>query len=157
MTDYFCDLDAGSSGDGSFASPWNSPEDVEGGGLGTGDSVYFKCGTSYSYSGTGGFSINWSGTSSSVRSHVGAYYDDGGSPETDYETVKSQITLDVEDYAEIDGPWTDSWCGSPWYNGLINVNDNEHYLYIENIRCVNSTAYGLTVDCWGPVEGFTDQ
>jgi hypothetical protein len=140
MTDYFVDLDAASSGSGTFANPWNSPENVESGGLGTGDNCYFKCGTSFSYSGSAGFTVNWSGTSSGSRSHVGAYYDDGGSPETDFATVKSQIDLAIEDYPEIQGPLTSTTvCSDFNYSALLLVTSRK-YLYIENLRLTNSNG-----------------
>lgn len=48
-TKYYVDLDAGSSGDGSYGSPWNSITDVS---PSAGNKYYFKCGTSESTSAT---------------------------------------------------------------------------------------------------------
>jgi hypothetical protein len=152
MAAYYVDLDAPTDGSGTFASPWNTPESVESAGLADGSEVYFKCGTTFTYSGDlHAFSINFSGTSSVNRSIIGAYYDDGGSPENTYATVKSQIDLAVEDYPEINGPLDfTTYCQMTNWAGLVHVNSGEDNLYIDNLRIQHATGYGVKVDATLP-------
>lgn len=72
--DYYIDLDAGTNGSGTFASPYNTWTGIT---PTAGNNYRSKCGTTYTNS--SGFAVTASGTSGN---HIlfGAYYNNGGSP-----------------------------------------------------------------------------
>ena len=77
VTTYYVNCDAGSSGDGSYGSPWNSLEDVESAGLNDGDDVYIYEGSTCTYNNPSGanFTMNWEGVDSNNHAIIGCYKD----------------------------------------------------------------------------------
>lgn len=75
-TAFYVDPTAGSGGNGSYASPWNSLSQVNGHSFSTGDDVYFKAGTTLNVPAGQYLDVDWNGT---AGDHVviGAYYGNG--------------------------------------------------------------------------------
>lgn len=138
-TAYYVDLNASSSGNGSFNNPWNSIQDVNNHNFSNGDDVYFKAGTS-SANKPARFNVDWGGVNSSDRAIIGCYWNDGGSPNTDC----SGKTMPVIDG---DGKSTSL---TPQYQSLIMIkNQSEGYFTVEWLHVKNSGWNGITIDSSG--------
>ena len=133
-TSYYVDLDAGSSGSGTYASPWNSIADVNGASLTTGDDVYFKVGTMETLSANAYLNIDWVGTSEDWVI-VGAYSGDG------------VFELGSGGRPEINGNHLAPGIASA--KGLINrefESKTDTYTEIRDIKLVESGMYGISLN-----------
>jgi len=138
-TAYYVDLDAGSSGTGTYASPWNKISDVEGAGLSAGDDVYFKHGTSNADGNQEDFDVTWA-SSKEDPVVIGCYDGDG-----DFDCTGRTLPI-------IDGD-THNIGLVDIYDSLIMINGSNGasggYYTVQDLDFRNSGWNAVTIDDCG--------
>jgi len=135
---YHIDPTAGSGGDGSAASPFDSWSDLPS--MSTGDDVYFKCGTTFSA--TSSLSVSWEGTSEN-RVVIGAYWMDGATAK--YELNGDRPIISGNNYSYPSTEYT--------YTGMINIG-NKDYVTVENLEIKETRGQGINI--YGDVDAGTN-